>query len=120
MLQKRVLKAEARLRKKEQENTALVEKVKQYKARWLEYEAKIKSMEEMWQKQTTSLQVSLIALLWITFMKVQMNKWHAKHVNTFMQKNCECDGQQIVVSVVQSFYFYLLSLNGILWHLCFN
>ncbi|KAK1350220.1 Myosin-2 [Heracleum sosnowskyi] len=55
VLQKRVLKAEAGLRKKEQENTALVEKVKQYKARWLEYEVKIKSMEEMWQKQTTSL-----------------------------------------------------------------
>lgn len=66
VLQKRVLKAEAGLRKKEQENTALVERVKQYEARWLEYEAKIKSMEEMWQKQTPSLQVSLIALLWIS------------------------------------------------------
>ncbi|XP_074370056.1 myosin-2-like [Apium graveolens] len=56
VLEKRVLTAEAGLRKKQQENTALVERVKQYKAQWLEYEAKMKSMEEMWQKQTTSLQ----------------------------------------------------------------
>lgn len=63
VLQKRVLNAEAGLRKKEQENTALMEKVKQYEARWLEFEAKIKSLEEMWQKHTTSLQVSLNALL---------------------------------------------------------
>lgn len=61
VLQKRVLKAEEGLRKKEQENTALMEKVKQYEARWLEFEAKINSMEEMWQKHTTCLQVSLNA-----------------------------------------------------------
>ncbi|XP_017247595.1 myosin-2 [Daucus carota subsp. sativus] len=62
VLQKRVFKAEAGLRKKEQENTALMEKVKKYEVQWVEYEAKIKSMEEMWQKQTTSLQMSLDAV----------------------------------------------------------
>lgn len=67
VLQKQVFIAEEGLRKKEQENTALMEKLKQYEAHWLEYEAKIKSMEEMWQKQTKSLQVSLNAQLWISF-----------------------------------------------------
>lgn len=57
-LQRRVLKAEATLGQKEEENTALREQLQQYDAKWLEYEAKMKSMEEMWQKQMASLQVS--------------------------------------------------------------
>ena len=57
-LQRRVLKAEATLGLKEQENATLREQLQQYEARWLEYEAKMKSMEEMWQKQMASLQVS--------------------------------------------------------------
>ncbi|XVE50396.1 hypothetical protein DITRI_Ditri01bG0159200 [Diplodiscus trichospermus] len=60
-LQQRVLKAEATLEKKEQENATLQEQLQQYEARWLEYEAKMKSMEEMWQKQMASLQTSLAA-----------------------------------------------------------
>ncbi|KAF6167640.1 hypothetical protein GIB67_031223 [Kingdonia uniflora] len=60
-LQKRVLKAEAALGQKEQENAILHQNLKQYEIRWSEYEMKMKSMEEMWQKQMTSLQVSLIA-----------------------------------------------------------
>lgn len=58
-LQRRVLKAEATLGQKEEENAALREQLQQYDAKWLEYEAKMKSMEEMWQKQMASLQVSL-------------------------------------------------------------
>ncbi|KAL8098526.1 myosin-2-like isoform X2 [Apium graveolens] len=58
-LQMRVLKAETMLKKKEQENAALRSQVQQYEARWLEFEGKMKSMEDMWQKQTTSLQMSL-------------------------------------------------------------
>ncbi|KAI3466158.1 hypothetical protein Pfo_022821 [Paulownia fortunei] len=58
-LQKRVLMAEATLGHKEKENAALREQVQQYEARWSEYEAKMKSMEEMWQKQMASLQMSL-------------------------------------------------------------
>lgn len=61
-LQKRVLKAEISLEKKEQENAALRSQVQQYEARWLEYEGKMKSMEDMWKKQTTSLQMSLAAV----------------------------------------------------------
>ncbi|KAM7277865.1 hypothetical protein ACFE04_004999 [Oxalis oulophora] len=60
-LQRRVIKAEATLGQKEQENAALREQVKQYEARWSEYEAKMKSMEDMWQKQMGSLQTSLAA-----------------------------------------------------------
>lgn len=57
-LQKRVLAAEATIEKKEEENASLREQVKQFEARRLEYEAKMKSMEDMWQKQMASLQVS--------------------------------------------------------------
>ncbi|XP_008800396.2 myosin-1-like [Phoenix dactylifera] len=60
-LQRRVLKAEASLREKEEENAILKQQLQQYETRWSEYEAKMKSMEETWQKQLTSLQVSLAA-----------------------------------------------------------
>lgn len=50
--------AEANLSKKEKENAALREQVQQFETRWLEYEAKMKSMEETWEKQMLSLQVS--------------------------------------------------------------
>ncbi|PIN19625.1 Myosin ATPase [Handroanthus impetiginosus] len=60
-LQKRVLMQEATIGRKEKENAALREQVQQYEARWSEYEAKMKSMEEMWQKQMASLQMSLAA-----------------------------------------------------------
>ncbi|KAL0311086.1 UNVERIFIED_CONTAM: Myosin-2 [Sesamum angustifolium] len=58
-LQKRVLMAEATLEQKEKENAALREQVQQFEARWPEYETKMKSMEETWQKQMASLQMSL-------------------------------------------------------------
>ncbi|XP_042064590.1 myosin-2-like isoform X1 [Salvia splendens] len=60
-LRKRVLVAEATVGQKETENMGLREQVVQYEARWSEYECKMKSMEEMWQKQITSLQMSLAA-----------------------------------------------------------
>ncbi|KAI3941654.1 hypothetical protein MKX01_018244 [Papaver californicum] len=58
-LQRRVLKAEAALREKEDENDILQQRLHQYESRWSEYEAKMKSMEEVWQKQMKSLQSSL-------------------------------------------------------------
>ncbi|KAE8676979.1 Myosin-2 [Hibiscus syriacus] len=60
-LQRRVLKAEATLGQKEQENTALCDQLQQYEVKMLDYEAKMKSMEDMWQKQMASLQTSLAA-----------------------------------------------------------
>ncbi|XP_010268832.1 PREDICTED: myosin-2 [Nelumbo nucifera] len=58
-LQRRVLMAEAALVRKEEENAALQEQLQQFEKRWSDYEAKMKSMEEMWQKEMTSLQRSL-------------------------------------------------------------
>ncbi|XP_042515662.1 myosin-1-like isoform X2 [Macadamia integrifolia] len=58
-LQRRVLKAEAALREKEEENDILHQRLQQYENRWSEYEVKMKSMEEVWQKQMRSLQSSL-------------------------------------------------------------
>ncbi|XP_071907469.1 myosin-2-like isoform X3 [Coffea arabica] len=60
-LQRRVLMAEANLGKKETENAALREQVQEFEVRWLEYEGKMKAMEDTWQKQMASLQVSLAA-----------------------------------------------------------
>ncbi|CAA6655729.1 unnamed protein product [Spirodela intermedia] len=58
-LQRRVLKAEAGLREKEEENDLLHQRVEQYETRWSEYEQKMRSMEEVWQRQMRSLQSSL-------------------------------------------------------------
>ncbi|CAJ1933000.1 unnamed protein product [Sphenostylis stenocarpa] len=58
-LQRRVLKAEASLREKEEENDIVRQRLQQYESRWSEYELKMKSMEEVWQKQMRSLQSSL-------------------------------------------------------------
>ncbi|KAK9691440.1 hypothetical protein RND81_09G196800 [Saponaria officinalis] len=58
-LQRRVLKAEAAMREKEEENEILHQRLRQYENRWSEYELKMKSMEEVWQKQMRSLQSSL-------------------------------------------------------------
>lgn len=58
-LQRRVLKAEAALREKEEETDILYQRLQQYENRWSEYELKMKSMEEVWQKQMRSLQSSL-------------------------------------------------------------
>lgn len=68
-LRKSVSMAEATLGQKETENMALREQVKQYEARWSEYEARMKSMEEMWQKQIASLQVSfpVVTTFWVDY-----------------------------------------------------
>ena len=58
-LQRRILKAEAALREKEEENDILQQRLQQYERRWSEYEQKMRSMEEVWQKQMKSLQSSL-------------------------------------------------------------
>ncbi|GMH25517.1 hypothetical protein Nepgr_027360 [Nepenthes gracilis] len=60
-LQKRISKADATLAQKEEENEALRAHLQQYDKRWSEYEAKMRSMEDMWQKQIMSLQLSLAA-----------------------------------------------------------
>ncbi|XP_073310326.1 myosin-1-like [Primulina huaijiensis] len=58
-MQRRVLRAEASRRVKEEENDILHQRLQQYENRWSEYELKMRSMEEVWQKQMRSLQSSL-------------------------------------------------------------
>ncbi|KAL9270038.1 Myosin-2-like protein [Drosera capensis] len=60
-LQRRIAKAEATLGQKEEENAALQQQIQQYEKKWSEYDAKMRSMEEMWRQQITSLQASLAA-----------------------------------------------------------
>lgn len=60
-LQRRAVMAEKALREKEEDNAILRQRLLHYEARWMEYEAKMSSMEEMWQKQMSSLQLSLAA-----------------------------------------------------------
>ncbi|XP_008802972.1 myosin-1-like isoform X1 [Phoenix dactylifera] len=58
-LQRRILKAESALREKDEENDMLHQRLQQYESRWSDYEQKMRSMEEVWQKQMRSLQSSL-------------------------------------------------------------
>ncbi|KAF0930186.1 hypothetical protein E2562_030841 [Oryza meyeriana var. granulata] len=58
-LQRRILKAEATVQEKDEENEMLHQRLQQNENRWSEYEQKMKAMEEMWQKQMRSLQSSL-------------------------------------------------------------
>lgn len=60
-LQRCVIKTEVILNEKEQENAALRVQLQQYEARWSDYDAKMKSMEQMWKRQVASLQASLDA-----------------------------------------------------------
>ncbi|XP_062189417.1 myosin-3-like [Phragmites australis] len=60
-LQGRISKAEVALRDKEEENVMLKKQLEQYEKKWSEYEAKMKSMEEAWKRQLSSLQLSLVA-----------------------------------------------------------
>lgn len=59
--ERRVMKVEAALIQKEEENLSLKQMLQQYESRWSEYEVRMKSMEEKWQNHMTSLQMSLAA-----------------------------------------------------------
>jgi myosin-5 len=58
-LEGRIAKSEAALRDKEEENVMLKQQLEQYERKWSEYEAKMKSMEDAWKRQLSSLQVIL-------------------------------------------------------------
>ncbi|KAK4794122.1 hypothetical protein SAY86_012116 [Trapa natans] len=60
-LQSRILKAEAAIEHKHEENAELTEKLREFQTKWSDYEARMKSMEEVWQKQMAALQMSLAA-----------------------------------------------------------
>ncbi|XP_055805041.1 myosin-3-like isoform X2 [Solanum dulcamara] len=58
-LQRRILKTEAALERKKEENAALRLHIQHYEIKWNQYESKMKAMEKMWQDQLTSIQISL-------------------------------------------------------------
>ncbi|KAL7603117.1 hypothetical protein Lser_V15G17202 [Lactuca serriola] len=58
-LQKLIIKGDMSLTQKEQENTALRDQIKQFETHWSKHEIEMKSVEETWQKQIASLQVTL-------------------------------------------------------------
>lgn len=60
-LQRRIIQTEATLNEKERENVALREQLQQYENKWVDYDAKMKSVEQMWRRQVASLQASLDA-----------------------------------------------------------
>ncbi|XP_073297162.1 myosin-2-like isoform X1 [Primulina huaijiensis] len=60
-LRRQLLMAEVTLGQKENEIEVLRVQVQQFEARWSEYDGKMKSMEEMWQTQISSLQMNLVA-----------------------------------------------------------
>lgn len=60
-LRRQILKTEALLDKKKEENSLLHLRIKQLERRREQYEAKMKSMEKMWQDQLTSIQTNLAA-----------------------------------------------------------
>ncbi|KAE8807412.1 myosin-1-like [Hordeum vulgare] len=57
-LGRKAVEAEARLRQKEEENRALRRRIESYHMRWLEYEIRIKSLEEAFHQQLASLQMA--------------------------------------------------------------
>ncbi|XP_058197627.1 myosin-2-like [Rhododendron vialii] len=60
-LQSRLLRAETELGIKEEENAAIRQQLQKFDKKWSHYEAKMNSMEKIWQDQLTSLQISLAA-----------------------------------------------------------
>lgn len=61
-LQRHILRTEAALERKKEENAALRLHIQHYEKKWNQYESKMKAMEKMWQDQLTSVQVSILCL----------------------------------------------------------
>ncbi|KAG6502313.1 hypothetical protein ZIOFF_042205 [Zingiber officinale] len=60
-LRSQLLKTEAALQEKEEENAMLKQRLQEYDIRWSNYESKMKSMEATWQGQLNSLQMNFAA-----------------------------------------------------------
>ncbi|KAL0398664.1 UNVERIFIED_CONTAM: Myosin-3 [Sesamum radiatum] len=60
-LQKQVLRSEAKVREKKEENTALKLQLQEMEKKWQQYEEKMKCMEKSWQDQFTYIQKCLAA-----------------------------------------------------------
>uniref|UniRef100_K3Z0J9 Uncharacterized protein n=1 Tax=Setaria italica TaxID=4555 RepID=K3Z0J9_SETIT len=57
-LERKAAEVEAQLRRKEEENAALKRRIESYHIRWLEYEIRIKSLEEAFHEQMATLQLA--------------------------------------------------------------
>ncbi|OEL37393.1 hypothetical protein BAE44_0001588 [Dichanthelium oligosanthes] len=57
-LERKAMEVEARLRHKEEENAALKRRMESYHIRWLEYEIRIKSLEEAFHEQMAALHLA--------------------------------------------------------------
>nr|CAB3448923.1 unnamed protein product [Digitaria exilis] len=57
-LERKAMEVEARLRHKEEENAALKRRMESYHIRWLEYEIRIKSLEEAFHEQMAALKLA--------------------------------------------------------------
>ncbi|CAA3005888.1 myosin-2-like [Olea europaea subsp. europaea] len=57
-LQKQALRMEAKVRKKNNENSSLKMRLQKMERKWQEYEERMKSLEKTWQDQLTYIQVS--------------------------------------------------------------
>ncbi|KAL0442826.1 UNVERIFIED_CONTAM: Myosin-2 [Sesamum latifolium] len=60
-LQKQVLRSEAKVREKKEENTALKLQLQEMEKKWQQYEERMKCMEKSWQDQFTYIQKCLAA-----------------------------------------------------------
>ena len=93
-LEGRISKAEAALRDKEEENVMLKQQLEQYERKWSEYEAKMKSMEEAWKRQLSSLQVIIFWRMIVLQHTFSWNYWWKKlknfsiHVLKELKNNC--------------------------------
>ncbi|GFZ03128.1 P-loop containing nucleoside triphosphate hydrolases superfamily protein [Actinidia rufa] len=91
-LQRRLLRAETEMEQKEEENAVLRQKLQQFDEKWLQYEAKMKSMEKTWQDQLTSLQMSLVAA---NPMPVGTQATNGRRELDFSDRPCDTEPQEI-------------------------
>lgn len=91
-LQDRVLKAEAALKDKDEENNTLKQQIQQYESKWSEYDMKMKSMEETWSHRLTSLQISLAEAKRSIAANEKLQNQQASHNSTPIN-NRYCDSE---------------------------
>ncbi|XP_057512344.1 myosin-2-like [Actinidia eriantha] len=91
-LQRRLLRAETEMEQKEEENAVLRQKLQQFDEKWLQYEAKMKSMEKTWQDQLTSLQMSLVAA---NTMPAGTQATNGRRELDFSDRPCDTEPQEI-------------------------
>ncbi|XP_020573053.1 myosin-1-like [Phalaenopsis equestris] len=94
-LQRKILKIETALREKEEENEKLHQRLLQYERRQTYHDEKMKSLEEEWQKQISSLQSSLsVASETITADNHDDRSSGASSVDQCLDNSCNQNGSR--------------------------